>query len=304
MMAKSNFQTRFSQIIFLFALVLSVFSVGCTVEAAKEKNLNEKDDNQTAKTITAEITNLNSRTKIEISPNSPADTVRAFYKNLREQRFREAMFLTNLRPAIEGLTENELKDLQVDFAPLAGQIPADVSINGEIISGNSATVTAKLPDNETDQLGLQEIRLRRENDFWIILTVDENAEKEIKKEGKNYFFALKIETHQTEAKAMLNRINKAQTVFAMQNKGIYADIPTLINSGFLPEDIQTSESTGYVYQLHLSSDKKSFTATAEPAVYGKTGNLSFWYEVNGSEVSSLHNKDNKGKLLSGVKLEK
>ncbi len=222
-------------------------------------------------------------TKITISPNSPADTVRVFYKNLREQKFREAMFLTNLRPAIEGLTENELKDLQIDFAPLAGQIPADVSINGEIISGKSATVTAKLPDNETDQLELQEIRLRQENDIWIILTVDEEAEKEIKKEGKNYFFALKIETHQTEAKEMLNRINKAQMVFAMQNKGIYADIPALINSGFLPEDVQTSESTGYIYKIYLSPDKKSFTATAEPAFYGKTGKLSFWFEVNGSE---------------------
>ena len=36
------------------------------------------------------------------------------------------MFLTNLRPAIESLTDAELKDLQVDFEPLAAQIPADV----------------------------------------------------------------------------------------------------------------------------------------------------------------------------------
>ncbi|MEP7037016.1 MAG: hypothetical protein ABI891_01625 [Acidobacteriota bacterium] len=83
---------------------------------------------------------------------------------MREQRFGEAMFLTNLRPAIEGLTENELKDLQIDFALLASRIPADVSINGEIISGKFAIVTAKLPDNDTNQLGLQEIKLRREND--------------------------------------------------------------------------------------------------------------------------------------------
>ena len=299
-MSKSTFQTNSSQTILLFLIVLPVLLIGgCTVEAAKEKNTN--DAVRTPKTTNAEVENADGRTKINISPNSPAETVRAFYKNLREQRFREAMFLTNLRPAIEGLTENELKDLQIDFAPLAGQIPADVSINGEIISGQLATVTAKLPDSETDQLGLQEIRLRRENDVWIILTVDEAAEKEIRKEGKNYFFALKIATHQTEAKEMLNRINKAQMVFAMQNKGIYADIPTLISREFLPEDIQTSESTGYIYKIYLSADAKSFTATAEPAVYGKTGKLSFWFEVNGDKNSSLHNKDDGGKPLEIVK---
>ncbi len=277
-----------------------MFISGCRVEAAKEKNLGEKAGIQPAEKIES-AKNSGGKTKITILPNSPADTVRIFYKNLREQRFREALFLTNLRPAIEGLTENELKDLQIDFAPLAGQIPADVSINGEIIVENNATVTAKLPDNDTDQLGLQEIKLRRENDVWVILTVDEEAEKEIKKEGKNYFFALKIETHQQEAKAMLNRIDKAQMIFAMQNKGIYGDIPALIGSEFLPEDIQTPETTGYTYKIYLSTDKKSFTATAEPAVYGKTGKLSFWYEVNGSKTSSLHNKDNNGKHLDFVK---
>jgi hypothetical protein len=38
---------------------------------------------------------------IEIKPGSPADTVRAFYTKLREKKFREAIFLTNLRPAVE-----------------------------------------------------------------------------------------------------------------------------------------------------------------------------------------------------------
>lgn len=297
-MSKWMFRANASQPVFIFTIILSLLFInGCKVEAAKEKKLVEKEANQSLQKIAA-AKKSESESKIAISPNSPADTVRIFYKYLREQRFREAMFLTNLRPAIEDLTEKELKDLQIDFAPISGQIPADVSINGEIIAGEFATVTAKLPDNDSDQLGLQEINLRQENDVWIILTVDEEAEMKIKSEGKNYFFALKIETHQTEAKAMLNRIDKAQMVFSMQNKGVYADIPTLISSGFLPEDIQTPETTGYIYKISLSPDRKSFTATAEPAIYGKTGKLSYWYEVNGNKTSSLHNKDNNGKRLN------
>src|SRR5215203_1205320 len=56
---------------------------------------------------------------IDIKPNSPADTVRVFYGHLREKRFRDALFLTNLRPAIEGLTDSELKDFEVDFESIA-----------------------------------------------------------------------------------------------------------------------------------------------------------------------------------------
>ena len=302
-MLNSIFLEKINPNLFFYAAIVSaLLNFGCAVEAAKEKNIDKKSSVQTGKVSNLTESNFSANeAKISISPNSPADTVRVFYKDLREQRFRDAMLLTNLRPAIEGLTENELKDLQVDFAPLASQIPADVSINGEIISGKFAAVTAKLPDNETNELGLQEIKLRRENDVWVILTVDEEAEKVVKKEGKNYFFALKIETHQNEAKEMLNRINKAQMVYAMQNKGIYGNFPSLIESGFLPEDILTSDSTGYAYKLYLSPDKKSFTATAEPAVYGKTGKLSFWFEVNGGKTSALQNKDNNGKTLSGIK---
>lgn len=286
---------RESQPIFIFLVILLISAFGgCAVKAVGESDLAEKN----FQTSSAEsVENSDAKTKIPITPNSPAETVETFYKNLREQRFREALLLTNLRPAIEGLTENELKDLQLDFAPLAKQIPADVAINGEIISGDSATVTAKLPDAETDQIGLQEIKLRRENNVWIILTVDEDAEKLVRQEGKNYFSRLKIETHQKEAKAMLNRIDRAQMVFAMQNKGTYADVPALIGSGFLPEDVQTPDSTGYVYKIFLSPDKKSFTATAEPAVYGKTGKLSFWFEVGGDQSSSLHGEDTGGKSL-------
>src|SRR4029453_1790779 len=103
---------------------------------------------------------------IPIDAGGPADTVRAFYKNLREKKFREAIFLTNLRPAIEGLTDTELKDFSVDFEAIAGQVPAEIEINGEIITGDQATVTANLPNDDGDKKEIQTIKLRKENEVW------------------------------------------------------------------------------------------------------------------------------------------
>ena len=283
-------------------LLLVNFSVsllvgGCAVEAAKEKPASEKENNLVKASVSLDSKKPLSKATIKIEPNSPADTVRVFYKHLREKNFREAMFLTNLRPAIEGLTDAELKELHVDFESLAAQVPPEIEINGEIISKDAATVTAKLPDNDTDEMKTQQIKLNKKDAAWIILTVDEQAESEIKKEGKNYFFALRMKTHHEEAKAMLERVNKAQMVYATQNGGLYGDTPTLIDKGFLPQDFLTSDTTGYNYQIQLSADRKRFTATAMPAVYGKTGKLSFWFETNGNKTSLLKNKDTKGQAL-------
>ncbi len=293
------FQIKFRLNVCVLAVILSVLIIsGCGVEAAKNpvtvtKTAENPVENPAA-VLNAPL-NAGLKTAIKIEANSPADTVRAFYQKMREKNYRDALFLTNLRPAIEGLTETEFKDLQVDFDALAGQIPADVAINGEIIVKDAATVTAKLPDVETGQIELQEIKLRRENSVWIILTLDEEAEKFVKKEGKNYFFTLKIETHQAEAKAMLERIYKAQLIYSAQNGGLFGDIPALVQSGFLPADVKTSASTGYNFNLSLAFDKKSYSASAEPAVYGKTGKLSFIFNVGGKQKAIIKSKDNKGK---------
>ncbi len=294
-MFSNLFSVKNSAFVVIFAVALIS---GCAVEAAKEKKSDETGNIKTDLPITVSgAKNKSSKATIAIEPNSPADTVRVFYKNLRERKFREALFLTNLRPAVEGLTDAELKELQVDFESLAAQIPAEIAINGEIISKDSATVTAKLPDNETDELKIQEIRLRREDAAWTILTVEEKAEAEIKKEGKNYFFALRLKTHHEEAKAMLERVNKAQMVYSMQNGGLFGDMPTLIGKGFLPQDITTAETTGYIYQIELSADRKKYAATAAPAAYGKTGKLSFVFEADSKKTSVLKSRDNKGQAI-------
>ncbi len=281
---------------FSLALIFGVAMLsGCAVEAAKDNPPNGEPATRTEIAAPNEPKNQPSKATIKIEPNSPSDTVRVFYKSLHEKKFREALFLTNLRPAIEGLTDSELKEMEVDFEALAAQVPAEVEINGEITTGDKATVTAKLPDVDTEKIGIQEIKLRKENNVWIILTVDEAVEKEVKTEGKNYFFALRMKTHHEEAKAMLERVHKAQMVYAVQNQGLFGSMGELIDKGFLPKDIIASTTTGYNYEIQISDDKRKYTAIATPAVYGKTGKLTFQFAADGNKISSLKSEDNKGK---------
>lgn len=234
---------------------------------------------------------------IKIEPNSPADIVRVFYAHLREKRFREAIYLTNLRPAIEQLSDTELKDYEVDLSAVARHVPADIEINGEITSGNSATVTAILPGEELDRRELQELRLRKEKSGWVILSVDEYAEKRIKQAGKNYLRVLRIETHQDEAKAMLDRIAKAQMAYATTNGGNFADIRTLVDNSLLPADALSAESTGYMYSVVLTDNGAGYYATATPAEYGKSGLMSFIVKLNEKNSPLLSSKDMGGKPM-------
>ncbi len=279
-------------LLFLFVLC----ALGCSV--AEPKPLaNSNSPSSSNSTEPANSASASKGATIQIDANGPADTVRAFYKDLREKKFREAIFLTNLRPAIEGLTDTELKDFSLDFEALSGQVPPVIEINGEIISGDQATVTANLPSEDSDKNAIQTIKLRKENDVWVIQTADEEAAKKIKAEGKNYFYNLRIETHEEEAKKMLERISKAELAHALQNGGLFADMQSLITDGLLPGDVTTSDSTGYNYVLVLAGDKKQYFATATPAVYGTSGKLSFLLQRDGKGISHVTSKDNGGKPL-------
>lgn len=275
---------------FISLFVLSIAAGGCSVAESKTGTVAVSSD---APKPVPETKGAS----IKIEPNSPADIVRAFYGRLREKKFREAIYLTNLRPAIEGLSDTELKEFQVDLENVARHVPAEIEINGEIISGNSATVTAKLPGDELDKKELQEIRLRKDKDQWVILTVDEAAEARIKQEGKNYLRVLRIETHQTEAREMLNRIAKAQMAYAAQNGGKFGEMRTLIDANLLPADALSAESTGYAYAVVLTDGGAKYYATATPAEYGKSGVNSFLVRLNEKGSPLLTSKDTGGKPL-------
>jgi hypothetical protein len=283
-----------THLLLCFTVFLAALNGGCSAEAAKSESAKA---NEPSSLSNSEVSTVAPPAVIQVATGSPADTVRAFYQKLREKKFREAIFLTNLRPAVEGLTDTELKEFQVDFERIASQIPAQVTINGEIISGTKATVTASLPGEDDEKNETQSLELRKEGDVWVILSVDEAAEARIRQEGKNYFYALRIETHEDEARNMLDRIAKAQLAYSMQNGGSFGGIDALVGAGFLPDDVKTAESTGYNYAVELAADKKVYTASATPSQYGKSGKLSFVLRSDGRSTPRISSKDNGGKPL-------
>ena len=284
---------RFGSLLLATNLFVSALAFGCAAGGSKNST------NGTAPTDQPTNVSANDRTaaKIDIAQGSPSETVRAFYQKIREKKFREALFLTNLRPAIEGLTDLQLKEFQIDLESIAAEVPQDIQINGEVISGETAVVMANLPGADPNKLETQKIDLRREGDHWIILTVDPAAEKAIKAEGNNYFYALRMETQQKEAEKLLNRIADVESVYGMRNQANYADAQTLIAEGLLDEELKSGESTGYRFVITLAPDKKSYYATATPLEYGKSGKLSLIMIADGKTPPHLVQKDNKGKPL-------
>jgi hypothetical protein len=235
---------------------------------------------------------------IEIQSGTPSEAVRNFYKAIREKRFQDAMMMTNMKAAVEGLSLEEAKDLAPDFEPLAAQVPADLVITGEQVSGNKASVFLKLPADDSGSPTSDEIKLRKDGDAWVILSGDDKDEADAKKQGKQYFFNVRIDIHHQEAQNMLERIYKAQMVYVAQTKGLYGDMDILVNQGLLPVDVNSSFSTGYNYSIVLSPDKMSYFVNAIPAKYGKSGKMSFLMEVSGKNGSpKTKSNDNGGMPL-------
>ena len=218
---------------------------------------------------------------------TPTETVREFYRTLRENRFREAFAMSIYRPAIDGLSADELEELRPDFAKIAAAVPTKVEITGEQISNDAATVFIRLVSADASAAP-QAVTLVREGSVWII--GDRESQKIVRQSGKEFFFKARIETHHGEAQTMLQRIAAAELVYSTQHNKQFADLPTLVGAGLVPKDIETPESTGYRFQITLAKDGRSYTAGAEPARYGRTGRLSFYMDQAG-----IKSKDTGGK---------
>jgi hypothetical protein len=221
-----------------------------------------------------------------VSTRTPTETVREFYKALSEKRFREAFEMSTLKPAIEGLSVEELEDLRPDFEKMAAAA-AGISVSGEQVSGETATVFVKMRDGDPaeppDQVSLMLV-----GGTWII--GDKASQAVVSKEGRKYFFKARIDTHHAEAQSMLQRISVAELVYSQQHQGLYGNLQSLIAAGLVPKDLEGTESTGYRFHITLGSDSKSFTAGAEPARYGRTGRLSFFLDKTGIRSADVGGK--------------
>ena len=218
---------------------------------------------------------------------TPSETVREFYKLMRERKFREAFALSIYKPAIEPLSAEEFEDLRPDFERMAAAIPEKIDVGGEQTSGDISTVFVKIVGADASAQP-EPVGLLRDGGIWII--GDKENREVVKKAGKKFFFEARIQTHHNEVQAVLQRINIAQQAYALQNKDSFADLPTLIKTGLVPKDIEAPDSTGYRFHVMLSKDAKSWTARAEPLTYNRTGRLSFFMDQTGIRSADIGGK--------------
>jgi hypothetical protein len=221
---------------------------------------------------------------------TPTEVVRAFYTALREGRFRDAMLMSVLRPAIESLSASELQEFQPDFARLAPLVPADFEITGEQLSGDEATVFVRT--GEAKELKVDPVNLIRDRGAWVV--GDRSGADEVRRQGKKFLFEWRIEAHEKDAEDMLRRIQAAQLAYSLQNGGSFADLGALVRAGYVPQDILGTETTGY--RFSVTSDGRSYAARAEPAQYNRSGRLSYYMDGSG-----IRKKDTGGKPLSPSK---
>jgi hypothetical protein len=222
------------------------------------------------------------------SQMSPTETVRAFYRMMREKKFKEAFGLSIYRPAIDGLDAKEFDDLRPDFEKMASVIPPELELSGETISGDMATVFVKVKETAETAEKSEPVMLIRTNGVWLV--GDPESDAIVKKAGKKFFFNARIETHHNEVQSMLTRITLAEIAYSAQNNGKYANLAELIKLALIPKDLEGSDTTGYRFAVITSADGKSWYATAEPAQYGRTGKLSFYLDAAGVKSGDVGGK--------------
>jgi hypothetical protein len=224
-------------------------------------------------------------------PRTPSETVREFSRALHERRFRDAFALTVLKPATDQMTAEEFDDMRPEIEKLVPALREDVQINGEQISGDAATVFARV-SSDPAQL-LDKIDLVRVGSGWLI--GDRDGYDALRGGGKNYLFKARIETHHDEMRKVLDKIANAEAVYASQNAGRYAALPALAQAEMgmrlgLREDVDAAATMGYRLTLSLADDGRAYKVNAEPARYGHTGRLSYYMDATGRQE-----KDNDGK---------
>jgi hypothetical protein len=218
---------------------------------------------------------------------TPIQTVSEFYKALRERRFRDAFALSIYKPALEGLSAEEFAELQPEFEKLAGAVPEKIEFGGEQISGDTATVFARV-GGESAQLEAIPL-MRRAGGGWIF--GDTESEAIVKRDGKEFFLKARIDTHHREVEALLLKLANAQAGYSAQHGGRFGDMAALVEGKpALREDVESAKTLGYSFQITLGKDAKSYKVNAEPVRYGRTGLLSYHMDQTG-----IQKKDTGGK---------
>jgi hypothetical protein len=229
----------------------------------------------------------------QTNQRAPSDVVREFYKAMREHRFKDAWSMTIYKPAVEGLTADEMEDLRPTFEEQAVHIPEQVEITGEQIEGKVAKVFVKLPATEsTPQVTSEPVVLINSGGAWIV--GDEANQAIVNKAGRRYFLDAVIDVNQNAMEDFLKNLVGLEAIYALAHDGAFGDLKALVGAGLMSDDVVDPKSTGYSCHLVIAKDSKSYVAGAEPVRYGHTAKLSFWMD----QIGKIDKVDNGGKPLT------
>ncbi|HEY6331841.1 MAG TPA: hypothetical protein VI756_21110 [Blastocatellia bacterium] len=215
---------------------------------------------------------------------TPTQTAVNFYKALREKRYLDGFRLSVYRDALEGLSPDELHELEPDFARTFSGIPEKIEPVTEHIDGETATVSMKF--GGTDEA--QSVTLVRVAGKWLV--GDAEALQMVQSQGRRFFFNARMSVNENEAAQVVYRIVGAETIYSRQKGGAYATFEQLVQLGGIPKDWESGVQSGYRATLTVASDQKSFYVTAEPVKYGETGKLSFYGDVDNIHADDLQGK--------------
>lgn len=212
---------------------------------------------------------------------SPTEVALTFYRALKDKHYVEGFRHSVYRNAVEGLTPAELQDLEPDFARTFSTIPEKIEARGEMITGQTATVSLKFAGAED----VQQVALVRSGGDWLI--GDQETLALVNAQGRAFFFSARMLVNESEAYEMLQRIIGAELIYSRRFEGRNIPLSELIRLDAVPKDIDDGESSGYRFTVTVSADQKSFSATATPTAYGKSGKVSFYADINGVRGEDL-----------------
>src|SRR5712692_10104046 len=156
----------------------------------------------------------------QTAQRTPSDVVREFYKAMREHRFKDAWSMTIYKPAVEGLTAEEMEDLRPTLEEQAAKVPEQVEITGEQIEGNTAKVFVKLPSSDsTPQITSEPVILINSGGAWIV--GDEANQAIVKKAGRRYFLDLVLDLNQNAMEDFLKNLVGLEAIFGLSHNGAF-----------------------------------------------------------------------------------
>jgi len=216
------------------------------------------------------------------SEDSPSLVVKKFYQHLHARRYVEGFRLSVYSAAVEGLSAEEMHNLEPEFTRIAAALPDEVETRGEQISGDEATVFVKLPKQER----MQEVALVRIDGRWRV--GDRETYQMAVRQGRSFFFNARVRIGEEEAYEWLLEIIGAEAIY-FKAKQRFATLEELVNLGGVSKQLVNGSESGYRFRLAVGEDGQSFRVIAVPAEYGRTGRLSFY--VDQSNTIRADDKD-------------